>query len=206
VMKCVQARRLFSAFWDDDATQAEREWLEAHFVACASCRREYEEFSQSLELAGSLPRVEPMPDMVERTLARARRASPTPDRLPTPGVQWVPATAAAAVLLVLGAMISPWVGIGPGPRVASRSSEPVAARESKVVQPMPVVAEGPLTGSVASRLDSSANDVVVAIPDSLFDHREDVEFILDPVTVRRDRASVNRPTGKVQAEQAVITF
>ena len=29
-MKCGQARRLFGAYWDDEITQAEREWLEAH--------------------------------------------------------------------------------------------------------------------------------------------------------------------------------
>ena len=51
-----------------------------------------------------------------------------------------------------------------------------------------------------------ATDPVAAVPDSLFDHREDVEFILDPVTLRRGRATVNRPSGAVQAEQTVITF
>ena len=28
--RCDQARRLFGAYWDDEVTQAEREWLESH--------------------------------------------------------------------------------------------------------------------------------------------------------------------------------
>jgi hypothetical protein len=47
---------------------------------------------------------------------------------------------------------------------------------------------------------------VATVPDSLFDHGQDVEFILDPVTLRRGRATVKNPTANVQAEQAVITF
>ncbi len=37
-MNCDRARRLFGAAWDDELTQAEREWLDAHFAACAGCR------------------------------------------------------------------------------------------------------------------------------------------------------------------------
>lgn len=198
-MKCVQARRLFGAYWDDDATLAEREWLESHFASCAVCRREYDEFSRALELAGSLPRIESRPDLLERVLARARCATPMPDRIPAAGVQWVPVTAAAAVLLILGTIITPWVGLGPGPRVASRSPEGVASREVKVSQPT-MVAPQPNS----ERATTSAP--LAAVPDSLFDHREDVEFILDPVTLRRGRATVNRTSGSVQAEQTVITF
>ena len=83
-MKCAQARRLYGAYWDDETTQAEREWLESHFSACARCRKEYEEFSRALEWAGSLARIEPAPDFLERTLTRARRAVPTADRIPDP--------------------------------------------------------------------------------------------------------------------------
>jgi hypothetical protein len=50
--------------------------------------------------------------------------------------------------------------------------------------------------------------VAGAVPDSVFDHSEDVEFILDPVTVHRGRA---HPATKLappiaRGEQATITF
>ena len=32
-MNCTHARKLFATFWDDETTQAEREWLESHFTA-----------------------------------------------------------------------------------------------------------------------------------------------------------------------------
>jgi hypothetical protein len=46
------------------------------------------------------------------------------------------------------------------------------------------------------------------VADSLFDHSEDVEFILDPVTLRKGRAHtvVRVQPGPARGEQAVITF
>jgi hypothetical protein len=197
-MKCAQSRRLFGAYWDDDTTVAEREWLEAHLASCASCRREYEEMAKVLEWTAELPRTEVSPDLVERTLARARRAVPAADRLPTVSLPWVPTTAAAALLLVLGTMIAPW--IGPVSRMAGRATDKTAVREPVLVQPV--------TTSAPRGLPAPTGDAnpVAAIPDSLFDHTDDVEFILDPVTLRRDRATVTRTPGGTQAEQAIITF
>ena len=37
-MNCGDARRLFGAYWDDEITLAERDWLESHFASCAACR------------------------------------------------------------------------------------------------------------------------------------------------------------------------
>jgi anti-sigma factor RsiW len=207
-MRCAQARRLFGAYWDDEMTQAEREWIESHFVACATCRREYGEFSRTLELAGSLPRVEPSPDLLERTLARTRQVSPAADRIPTAGVQWVPVTAAAAVLLILAMVVSPWIGLRPGPQVANRSSD-APLREAELVQPTLVVPPGQAAKGPEATLPGAGgvpSGPVAAAADSLFDPSEDVEFILDPVTLRRGRATMTRPTPGAQAEQAVITF
>ena len=46
------------------------------------------------------------------------------------------------------------------------------------------------------------------VTDSLFDHSEDVEFILDPVTLRKGRAHtvVRVQPEPARGEQAVITF
>lgn len=199
-MKCAHVRRLFGAYWDDDTTQAEREWLESHLASCASCQREYDEMAKVLEWTASLPRVEAAPDLVERTLARARRAAPAGDHLPSPNISWVPVTAAAALLLVAGTLVLPGLLIGPRSRDAQRASRSAPAREAVLVQPAPI----PMASNQPNA--GQAGGAVPSISDSLFDHSEDVEFILDPVTLRRGRATVTRAPASPQAEQAIITF
>ena len=116
-------------------------------------------------------------------------------------------TAAALLLLVLGVLISPWVGFGPGPRVANREAVPVPIREPELValraplsgSPGSTVARSPITARQAA--GSMANG-----SDSLFDHSEDVEFILDPVTLHRGRATMTRRPAGVRGAQAVISF
>lgn len=203
-MNCAQAKGLFGAYWDDDATRAEREWLEGHLASCHKCRNEYEEFARTLEWTAALPRVEPAPDLIERALMRARRSTPATDVLPAPRVAWVPVTAAAALLFTLGTLVSPWIGIGPRQRVAT-GPEVTVVREPVLVEPAP----GPKPGAQAPAPVATPGSLVAAngaIPDSVFDHSDDVEFVLDPVTVRRGRASVTRPPVGAQGEQAVISF
>jgi predicted anti-sigma-YlaC factor YlaD len=197
-MKCTHARRLFPAFWDDETTQAEREWLEAHFTACPACRREYESYARTLELVGSLPRIEPAPDLAERALARARRAETAPDRLPVSSPQWVPITAAAVGLVLITLTIAgPWLG-------AIHTGDPTA-RSASVRQPVLVpVPEPTAVGAPAERGGRATMASGAPLSDSLFDHSEDVEFVLDPVTLHRGRASLSR--GTTQGERAVITF
>ena len=92
--RCDQGRRLFGAYWDDEVTQAEREWLESHLAGCPACRQQYEQFARTLETVGSLPRTETAGDLPERALAAARRASAVPDRIAAAPAQprWVPIT------------------------------------------------------------------------------------------------------------------
>lgn len=199
-MNCSQSRSLFGAYWDDELTQAEREWLEAHFAACDTCRAEYERFARTLELVGGLPRVEAAPDLPERVLTRVRRAAPARDRLPVGAPAWIPVTATVAlaaiavtVMLQFAApLIARRIGGPPAP-VALR--EPVRVRTASTPVPMPA------PGATALRGPGP-------IPDSLFDHSEDVEFVLDPVTVRKGRA---HPASRLapqtaRSDQAVITF
>ncbi len=214
-MNCNRARGLFGACWDDELTQGEREWLEAHFAACPRCRTEYDELSRALEWTGALPRVEAAPDLADRVLARARRLTPAPDRVGARGLQWVPAVgaAAAALVVIAGLLVASWVGWGPGPagipsRVAFR------ARSSPAPVATPVLTGAarpgaPGAGPRAASRPSAAPGQVAVIADSLFDHSEDVEFILDPVTLHRGRASVSRSATRradVRGEQALITF
>lgn len=196
-MKCRDARRLFGAYWDDELTQAEREWLESHFTSCSACRESYNLLARSLELASGLPRVEPSPDFAERVLARARRTAPAADRLPVAPQRWVPVAAAAAVLLVAATLVMQMRGSAP-----DRVSEPVA------VNPTPATAVPSLVESQADAVLEPQLVAAEAFPDSLFDHSADVEFVLDPVTVRRGQA---HPSTKLappitRGEQATITF
>ena len=204
-MNCRQAGKLFGAYWDDELTQAEREWLEAHFVSCAECRRGYEDLTRTLELVGDLPRVEISQDFADRVLVKARRRAPATDRVPAAARPWIPITATAALLAVLGGMVLQWTGVPLAPRRPATASidQPVLVGP----EPAPVLARGPEPAATAA---SEAGLVAgaVGVPDSLFDHAEDVEFILDSVTLRKGRAHtvVRVPAGPTRGEQAVITF
>lgn len=196
--RCDQARQMFGAYWDDEVTQAEREWLDAHLAGCAGCRTQYEQFARTLELAGSLARVETASDLPERALAAARRAEPAPDRIVVPSARpaWVPVAAAAALLIVGATVILPRLL----PNGASDTT--MAQRDNKVVQPRLVASAEPGTSDAASPTAERTMDT-----NAIFDHSEDVEFILDPVVLHRGRAQAvsNLPEG-VQGEQTVISF
>jgi anti-sigma factor RsiW len=202
MMSCSKARRWFGAYWDDEITQAEREWLEAHFAACARCRTEYEAFARTLESLESLPRHEAAPDFVERALARARRAAPESDRIRMPRPTWAPVAAAAVVLVVAATLIAPWAGRG-GRSTAVRRIVPEEARLLATAQPQPSVV--PQTPGAAVHAPAPSQGEVAALVDSLIDHAQDVDFVLDPVRVSRDRTA-GRRLQPVQGQQAVITF
>jgi hypothetical protein len=200
-MKCAQARRLFGPYWDDEITQAEREWLEAHLNACSPCRAGYDDFARSLELVTTLPREEAAPDIVEKTLARARRLMPAPDLLPAGRPSWVPVAAGAAAVAAMALLALPWSGVmrGPAPeRTATIETEQVAMPERVAVTASPGERQAP-SGAGADRAD-------VAV---LFDHNEDVEFVLDPVALRRGRAHpISQASSRedAQVERSVISF
>ena len=204
-MNCVQARRLFSAAWDDESTQAERDVLEAHLAGCTKCRAEYDGYSRTLEIAARMPRVEPLPEFAERVLARVRRQSSAPDHVPQRSVRWLPLTAAASVLAIAGLLAAPWLGLGPDDRVARLERVGGAGTTPGPVTPAEVRVSDPVPPSKAAP-SAEAPLAAAAEVDSLFDHSEDVEFILDPVSLRRGRASVAHPPATFQAEQAIISF
>jgi hypothetical protein len=206
-MTCDRARRLFGACWDDELTQAEREWLEGHFASCDHCRADYDGFSRTLELAGTLPRVEAAPELVERVLARTHRASAVPDRVGQGGLRWLPVAAVAATVVLVAAVLfavprmkgHPAGALTPGP-VVLESGQPATLVHFESV--------GKRVKLPARRGASAVGDVAI-IPDSLFDHSEDVEFILDPVTLHRGRPSLRSAGSRlsgVQGQQAIITF
>lgn len=190
--RCDQARRLFGPYWDDEATQAEREWLESHLAGCTSCQPGYEQFARTLERVGALPRIEVAADLAERALAAARRATAVPDRIivTSAAPRWLPVTAVGLVLLLgVGALLVVFA--------SQRGSGLLAGSEAPVAQPR----------LVASALPAAVAATRATLADSLFDHAGDVEFILDPVVLHRGRAQAasHLPEG-AQGEQTVITF
>lgn len=201
-MNCRHAHRLFGAYWDDEITQAEREWLESHFASCAACRGEYEVYARALEALAQLPRAEATPGFADRVLARARRTSAAPDRMRESAPRWVPVAAAAALLAVSGSIALPWLAANrtpaPSATLAARAQRTPA--EPRLVAPAPgSAASAPAPGVLATaRVPDAA--------DSLYDHGEDVEFILDPVTLRRGRASLNRATPEGPGDRVVVSF
>lgn len=201
---CTRAQDLFGAFWDDEITRAERDWLEGHFRDCTACRSEYDAFARTLEAVQELPRAEAAPDLAARALAEAKRRAPEPDRIfvrETPA--WAPVAATAAVLLAVLALV-PYVTRMPG-------SPLLATQQSRVEAPRLVAATPPAPSPSAVRSDTPATAGSPAasgtVAENLFDPNEDIDFVLDPVRVRRGRAVTvtNLPEG-VQGEQAVITF
>ena len=191
--RCDQARRLFGAYWDDEVTQAEREWLESHLGGCPACRQQYEQFARTLETVGSLPRTDTAPDLPERALVAARRAAAVPDRIAVAPARpvWIQVTATAALLLVGLSALLPWLGM---PAV----QQMFAHRETRVAEPRILYATARAPGEAKSE---------AALVDSVLNHSEDVEFILDPVVLHRGRAQVpSRLPKGVQGEQAVISF
>lgn len=196
-MKCHEARRLFGAFWDDETTLAEREWLDAHFSSCTTCRTQYEDFARTVEAVSALPRHEAAPDLLERTLARTRRAAPAHDALPQHRPMWVPATAAAAALIVGATLVVQWVGMTrPAPDADRMASAEVTPPASVVPGEAPEVAPVPVGAAQ-----------IAGVADSVFDHSDDIEFVLDPVMLKRGRAAVTRPgPGEIRTEQAVVSF
>ena len=201
-MNCGGARRLFGAYWDDETTLAEREWLESHFNACSGCRDEYEQFARAIELVGSLPRAEVRPELAERALARARRASAATDRLPLGAPRWIPVTATAALLTIAATLALQWMGVTPpgGGRDPSQvagipSVEGVQTAGAEWVPPADIE-QVPAAGHVAG-----------GAADSLFDRSADVEFILDPVVLHKGRAhTALKLNPSVKGETAIITF
>jgi len=210
-MNCSGAPKLFGAYWDDEITLAERDWLESHFASCAACREAYEDFARAIELVGSLPRLEVKPGLAERALARARRATAAPDRLPLGAPRWIPVTATAALLAIAATMTLQWMGVTPNGRERQRPTLVAGSRSASIPSATPVTSvtggreEGRADGRDVGTMAGAP--LAGAVPDSLFDHSADVEFILDPVTLRKGRAhTVLRVNPNVQGEKAVITF
>lgn len=197
---CKRAQDLFGAYWDDETTQAEREWLEGHFSSCPGCRESYEQLARTLEAVASLPRVEVAPGLAERSLAAARRMSPAPDRIfVRESPAWVPVTAAAAAVLLVLFTVVPML-------TQQRPAGTMATNNPPVSEPRLVQTSGRQAASPVVPTPNSAARPVSTALESVIDHTEDVDFVLDPVQLRRGHAHTARLPNGVQGEQAVISY
>lgn len=222
---CERASELFGRAWDDELTVAEREGLERHFTACTSCRREYDELARTLELVQALPRPQVDESFAPRVLAMARAreeeaaAASLGRRLFALPAAWTapsfgrPAFALAATFVVaLG--IGAFVMSRPAGVPVNVATVPPARTEAPLeVAPAPVrevAVTAPAPKPVAKRVVPATALAAAAAPtiaDSLFDHSADVELVLDPVQLRRERGRGYTPSSPaVRGEAASITF
>lgn len=229
MISCDRASSLFGPAWDDELSVAERESLEAHFAACPACQRHYDEFARTLELVQTLPRPVASDDFAERVLreARARELAASLRRERRPAI-----FAAFGGRLAYAAAVLATVGVGA--YVLSRPHAPATVAVRHEAAPVAVAQrpalttrregdpDSPVTGlapaSVAPTVAAAAKRhtaraalpntaVASVVPDSLFDHSQDVDFVLDPVKLRRERGRGYTPvTSSVQGQAASITF
>jgi hypothetical protein len=109
----------------------------------------------------------------------------------------VPVAAAAVALLVLGTVL--WPLLAPRGPLPSRDAKLAAGsvQQPERVTPAPMLAQ--------NRTAPGTRTASTTIPENLFDHNADVEFVLDPVTLHRGRPTVPRPPA-VHEQRATITF
>jgi anti-sigma factor RsiW len=219
MISCERAQSLFGPGWDDELSVAERESLEQHFAGCSPCRRDYDELARTLELVQGLPRPQVSGDFATRVLVEARRREAEGGRglLITRGWFAHPARLAIAAALVVAAGVSGLM-LSPKPqRVAQQVAAPapvVATIAPVVTPPSQSASAGPVSPARSNAKPTLARpqrnrpaEVLAAVPDSLFDHTADVELVLDPVTLRKERGRGYTPVQTtVKGEQASITF
>ena len=223
MISCERAQTLFGPGWDDELSVVERESLEQHFAGCTPCRRDYDELARTLELVQGLPRPQVSGDFATRVLAEARRREAEGGRGLRITRGWFahPARLAIAAALVVAAGVSGLMMIpgpqGDSPRVAQQVVAPapvVPTPEPNVVPPSTLASAGPVSPARSNATPTLARpernrpaEVLAAVPDSLFDHTADVELVLDPVTLRKERGRGYTPVQTtVKGEQASITF
>ena len=225
MISCERAQSLFGPGWDDELSVAERESLEQHFAGCTGCRRDYDELARTLELVQGLPRPSVSGDFATRVLAEARRREAEGGRGLIVARGWFarPMRIAIAAAFVVAAGVSGIVlapkpspeQVAKAPSVVAPAPEKVAAPVQQPQVPTQIASAGPgspapsnATPTLARRNRTRpAEATVAAIPDSLFDHTADVELVLDPVTLRKERGRGYTPVPTtVKGEQASITF
>ena len=223
MIACERAQELFGPGWDDELSVVERESLEQHFAGCTNCRRDYDELARTLELVQSLPRPSVSGDFATRVLAEARRREAEGGRGLIVARGWFarPWRVAIAAAFIVAAGVSGVVlapepvpqQVAKAPAVVSTPTTvaPPVTQETKIEiasagpgSPAPSNAKPTLARRIRTR---PAEAAIAAIPDSLFDHTADVELVLDPVTLRKERGRGYTPVPTtVKGEQASITF
>jgi anti-sigma factor RsiW len=131
-------------------------------------------------------------------------AAPAPALAPTPGT--APATERASDVAVVPPARGDRAARGLRAEPSAASADARVARAERAESD--VAAAPALAGAAApASRDAAARDEVAAVPDSLFDHTADVELVLDPVRMRRERGRGYTPVQTtVRGEAASITF
>lgn len=233
MIACERAQSLFGPAWDDELSVAERESLELHFTGCPPCRRDYDELARTLELVQGLPRPQVSGDFAARVLVEAQRREADGGRgfAVSRGLMARPMRLAIAAALFVAAGVSGILIAQKPAGDATKVAQTIVAKAPVVAPgalagdpdvPVSTVAEdapstvvsadpgSPAASSkptLARRAPARSAEALTTVPDSIFDHTADVEFVLDPVRLRRERGRGYTPVPtSVRGEQASITF
>jgi hypothetical protein len=155
-MNCRSAESLFSALVEDELSQKERRFLEAHLLACRKCSVGLKEMRAAMELFRSLPSEDTSPHFEQDVMTRIRSG----EGLRPSVVEWVRGLLAPAWLrpaAVAGAgACAVWIAaLVAGPMFErGNGSHPVAS----VVTPAPSTTEAPAPAAQEIPAASVAQD------------------------------------------------
>ncbi|MDD5190253.1 MAG: zf-HC2 domain-containing protein [Dehalococcoidales bacterium] len=111
-MNCNELKEYISAYVDDELTQTQRDFVEAHTANCADCRALLAEYQAARETLTSLRATPALPDIQEATMAKINTGKllEKPRRWLKPALVAVPVLAAVVIALSLvfsGSPLSP---------------------------------------------------------------------------------------------------
>jgi anti-sigma factor RsiW len=125
-MNCRHIQKRLSAYHDGEIVGKERERIAAHLEGCPACRSAYAELEQAWQLLERIPEIEASAGFEGRLSAKINAVPEQRSRWRFPRVSWVyrvyPATALAAVIVLVGTVLGGYLG---NALVSGFSSAPV---------------------------------------------------------------------------------
>jgi anti-sigma factor RsiW len=110
-MNCQEAKTLIPIFLDGELDDPDRQRLADHLRTCADCQAEAREIEETWELLGAVKAIEPDPNYSLRFWRSVDAQRPWPARVwqyvqtVSANPRWLPAAAAAAIVLLISAIV-----------------------------------------------------------------------------------------------------
>jgi anti-sigma factor RsiW len=195
-MNCRSAESLYSAFIEDELSQKERRYLEAHLLGCRRCSLAVRELRATIALTQSLPAAEVSEHFEEDVLLRIRSG----EALRPSIVEWLAGVASpirlrpvfAASVGVCAASIAAFVLLSTSPRPApTTSAVPGTASSAPSTEAPDASKAAPSAATVAERLaPTPVRTAAAPVPDTQRRlRRSDVEVIQSPLALEGSLAT-----------------